>query len=56
VGKGRRQWNCSEKCLWKATRAELHVVTLIRMQNVCASVAAVNEVRHVHNQIIQNGG
>jgi len=56
VGKGIRQWNCSEKCLWKATRPELHAVTLIRMQNVCASVVAVYEVRHVNNQIIQNGG
>jgi hypothetical protein len=34
---------------------ELHAVTLIRLQNVCASIGAVNEVRHVHNQIIQNG-
>ncbi len=56
LGEGWRQWNCSEKWLWKGTGVELHAVSLIRMQNVCASVAAVDEVRHVHIQIIDNGG
>jgi pentatricopeptide repeat protein len=53
VGRGRRHWNSFNKC--NREGVEPDSVTLVGVLNACASIAALEEGRCAHEQIVERG-